>query len=505
MKKILQLFAFMFLTSTAFGQEVVKVAPDEGLNAGALNAAIEQYTNTVIYELERGGIYYLSKRITTQWDLHIRAEEGEGERPILQYAADENNEIDRLFSLGGNTKLEGLYLTNKADNGDDAGNTIRAEVKDIRLEFIDCMFDHSYKAPLRIQVSGTSTFFKGCYFRNVWNPNDPGDSKVVDTRGNETDTIWFDNCTIMHTGDLITRTDDGFLKYLHFDHNTAYVLGDCLDLNITLEAVVTNNIFYNVLWQMSDTLGGSGPEAYFHVDSLGTLGEYTDADRSFKLTNNNFFVEQKYYDFLSGDGSGFVKPLFSDENCANFIASGQMDTTNIISEALIFENPPAAPLAYIKLWHDNLGTMDGVDVPDESLPFADLDLMNPGGENDFSLKYNSNSKSATASATGGPLGAAMWFDTTVGINELVKTDHFSLYPNPAENKIFITFKENQLTSLQLGIYNMAGTKVKDQSFFGVAPSSKVEVDVSDLSTGVYIFRALLENGKIRDGKLIIKK
>ncbi len=81
-----------------------------------------------------------------------------------------------------------------------------------------------------------------------------------------------------------------------------------------------------------------------------------------------------------------------------------------------------------------------------------------------------------------------------GINELTD-DHIQIYPNPAQEKLFIEFKE----SMQAGIikmYSTNGILVKEEKYEG----GSFVVDISDLINGNYIL--VLEYAK---GKLFSRK
>jgi hypothetical protein len=304
----------------------------------------------------------------------------------------------------------------------------------------------------------------------------------------------------MHTGDLIARISGAFVKYFRFDHNTVFLTGDGFDLSIMKEVEITNNICYNMNWQGGDTSGASEPNAFIKVDSLISLDGFTDADRTFKITNNNIFLEQKYIDVLSN--GPFVKPIFCDTVCKHFIKSGQMDVSNNFSEELTFSGPPPAPMSYITSWHEHDGNLIGIAVPNF---FADLDPANPGGEAEFTFNYNNNSRSATASKTNGPLGSSRWgLITGLEMAPAPATD-FTFYPNPAQNKIYMTFGVVNEANILIEVYDISGTKVKSLNASDVSESSEVEIDISDLKTGVYVINIQLDNIKRGQGKLMIKK
>lgn len=501
-KVLLSLIFVMAFSLSSFTQTVLVVEPDAGVEIGALNNAILANQGNVIYELKRDGVYYINGLISTSFPIHIRAQAGPGKRPILQPAADMNGISTRIFSLGGNAKLEGLYLTCMSDLGNLETNIIRVVAENIRLEITDCFIDYDAQCPIRLQASGTKSFVKDCIIRNIINVNEPNDGKLIDTRGNKTDSICFDNNTIYHTGDLFARIADAYVAYYRFDHNTSYLTGDGFDLNTILEVEITNNIFYNVNWQGSDTTALSSAEAFVKCDSMISMDGHTDSDRTFKITNNNIFIEQKYFDVMSN--GKYIAPVFANSICEEFIKTGQMDTTKTLREALIFDNPPPAPMDYITNWHVNNGDLLGKEVPNF---YADKDFLNPGGENEYTFNYNKNSKSATASLTRGPLGSSRWtvsFPTSV-LNNSLSSNIFSIYPNPANDRLSLNFGESFSSGGELVFYNITGKKVKTFDLGNVSASNEMHLSVSDLPSGIYMYVLQVNNTRKAEGKLMIQK
>ena len=108
------LIGILFMSIPAFGQKtVVVVEPDEGLEIGALNNAIDGALDpgNTIFELRRGGLYLLNGSIAhVGYTLHIRAEAGEGPRPLLQPAVDNEGLSAIHCAAGGGLILESVYL-----------------------------------------------------------------------------------------------------------------------------------------------------------------------------------------------------------------------------------------------------------------------------------------------------------------------------------------------------------------------------------------------------------
>ena len=510
MKNLFTILFFLGIFSTGFSQMPVKVVePDEGLNVGALNAAVAADSSTVIYELRRGGIYYINGRISTAWPLHIRAEEGDGPRPILQPAADLNLESDRIFSIGGNHTLDGLYLSGKDDLGNIVKNIQRVGVEDLTITFNDCFFDYDDQCPLRLDASGSKVFITNGTYRNITRVTNPNNGRVVDTRGNQTDTVWIENTTIFHHGDQLFRSGGALVKYFHFDHNTVYVSGEGMDFKGIIKAKVTNNILYNMKWQGS----GESEPGFLTNDSLGTISDslgnvlYTDADRHFDFTNNNVYAEQALIDAVNNNGTLRVYGPFIDESAEfdamwHFAENGQLDTTNLIREQLTFDNASAAPVDYIGVYHENDGEVkEVVDLPNF---YADTDLNLPG-ESGFTFNYNADAVSATASKTGGPLGSSQWNkSSSVGFDvDEINGSPVLIYPVPAINTLYMRINTEITSQLEIRIFNMSGQVIKSFSF--EQGRHAFSLNIGDLESGIYLYRVNSVSGLIDAGKFAVQK
>ena len=340
-------------------------------------------------------------------------------------------------------------------------------------------------------------FITKCTYRNILNVNGPNNGRVVDTRGNQTDTIWIENTTISHHGDLIFRTDGAYVKYFHFDHNTVFVAGEGFDLDGILKAKITNNILYNMNWQGMEPLDPSG---FLTNDSLGTIDEISDADRHFDFSNNNLYYEQGQIDAINNNGSRVQAP-FLDSSMMLFAANGQLDTTNLIHEKLAFDNAPPAPLNYIAVYHENDGEVDLVDVPNY---YADTDLVNPG-ESGYTFNINADAISATASKTGGMLGSPQWTNsipTSFDVDR-INSSPVLIYPVPARNNLYMRINTEKTNELEIRIFNMAGQVIK--SFSYEQGRHAFSLNISDLENGIYLYRVNAASELLDAGKFAVQK
>jgi len=74
--------------------------------------------------------------------------------------------------------------------------------------------------------------------------------------------------------------------------------------------------------------------------------------------------------------------------------------------------------------------------------------------------------------------------TATGINELTKENDIVLNPNPAKNKLQLTFNNQQLNSKNIIIYNVFGQIVKQFK----TDKKQLSIDISDLQNGVYFLK-----------------
>lgn len=93
-------------------------------------------------------------------------------------------------------------------------------------------------------------------------------------------------------------------------------------------------------------------------------------------------------------------------------------------------------------------------------------------------------------------------ESVVDLND---TDVFSnAYPNPASNIVSFDYDlPSNVENAQVTIYNMMGQEVIRQDINGNA--GKLDINISDLSEGVYFYSLIINNKTQRTNKLVIKK
>lgn len=84
--------------------------------------------------------------------------------------------------------------------------------------------------------------------------------------------------------------------------------------------------------------------------------------------------------------------------------------------------------------------------------------------------------------------------------EIARQSYFSVYPNPASEKITITIHEQEITDCSLIMTNLAGKKVLQRNI----DKNELTVDINHLQVGVYLVYVLQNNGTSHFNKIIIQ-
>lgn len=94
-------------------------------------------------------------------------------------------------------------------------------------------------------------------------------------------------------------------------------------------------------------------------------------------------------------------------------------------------------------------------------------------------------------------------DSDVGIDNRISNNTLSIYPNPANEKTYVTIPEDQpLKGLEL--LNSMGQVVMNYELANTRSNSTIEIDLVNLNPGVYFIKVYLENGTMIAKRLVVK-
>ena len=93
----------------------------------------------------------------------------------------------------------------------------------------------------------------------------------------------------------------------------------------------------------------------------------------------------------------------------------------------------------------------------------------------------------------------LFTESTIGIDKISAKAEFELYPNPASEKLTISFTSIHQKEISLKIYNAFGQEVYSQQI----PNETKTIDISHFTDGMYFVRAITDK-QIYDKKIIVK-
>lgn len=480
MKTFLQnliLFVFIILCTLAVkAQTVVKVQPGFATLNNAIAAEAEKGVEVVsntIFELQRDGNYLLNGSVRNDgFSLHIRAEEGDGERPRLIPAVASGGESERAFRPRGNLSIKGLFITNKDELGQVNLRIIRCSADSITIRVDDCVLDMDNQSAFRLDNDDISIFLTNTTISNIGLPSDPANGRAIDDRGNDIDTLVIENCTFYNITSRVLRDDGGIIKYSRINHNHFINIGQRLiTFGEVIDAQFTNNLIFNAGFY------GTTTSSNYQLIEIDTLkNDLTDEGfvQSVKINNNNFFLDPTISDLYPDSVSN--TPVFDD--IAQSFVETQGSENTMLNEDISFTNGAILPTYIVSAFWDNPA----------NTPLWD----NTGSPYDF--KYANTVQSYTGSDTQQPLGDLNWFDMDIissvkNLNKSGEDLSFRSFPNPTSNIINFSFKIDQSSDVEIGLYNMLGQKISliSKEYFA-AGSYKINFNVTSMSPGIYVSR-----------------
>lgn len=100
------------------------------------------------------------------------------------------------------------------------------------------------------------------------------------------------------------------------------------------------------------------------------------------------------------------------------------------------------------------------------------------------------------------------FVCTVGLNNSIKSNsvaNLNFYPNPASNNATIDVALTETTKLDIAILNAVGQTIYSTSVNGNVGSNKVDVNLNNLSAGLYFYQVKIGNSKAITKKFAVEK
>jgi hypothetical protein len=484
---MLAMAAFSGMKASGQTPRIVVVEP--GL--GTLNAAIdgdttdlgERIDENTVYQLRRGDeAYYglLGYISNSGFPLTIEAEEGDGARPFLQPRVVEG-EGSRAFRPRGDITLRGLHVTNLDDLGGLSDQLVRCSADDIKVVIDDCWFDKAGQSFIRTDNPGQSYFITNSVISNIGNPSSLDNGRGIDDRGNDIDTIVFENTTWYNLTSRVIRDGGGTIKYVRITNNTIVNIGQ---MGITFGPVgkveMANNIGVNMGFVPKDD--DSGWEV-FSADSVEGVAPVII------MENNSAWLDTAAIAMYLNDTTT-ITPFMNPTMTYAVLASGTA-MTNYNFDIEFTDGPPFAD----SLVMYNLDpAFDLVNAPFWEEP--EVDPGSPwfalGAHQDVPYDFGyAHSGAYSGAKDGGQLGDPKWTASpSVGIRERnVDQLQLSLYPQPVSGQVSMSFTLSEESTVSVEVYNLAGARVAELTHkLYFAGSHTLTWDTGNFQPGIYLVR-----------------
>jgi len=225
-------------------------------------------------------------------------------------------------------------------------------------------------------------------------------------------------------------------------------------------------------------------------------GIYASATRAAGESMENQFLEARVYEWLD-DFTGW-----SDAATANIVQQ--------VSGEYVYQTDLSAQTVYVPL-QETFQLEDDIrylfcifsPAPDVFLGFGealDYDRLQTELDEPIYLINDDGAWGSFSDATHTSIGAKL--TPTVGISEVERVQ-MTPYPNPTSNMLIVRMNGQQ-GAAWLRVFDLAGKQVLE-SKIGVGGDQLLNVDVSSLASGTYLFHMEFDNGKRSDFRVVVTK
>lgn len=470
----------LVFTSSAFGQRVVKIDASTDpatptdifpVIMGDTTATGERTDNNTIYQLENGQVYVTTGRMvnTSDWILHIEAEDLNDldNKPILTRRPNASGTYPDIGRPEGDVTLRNVWIISgeRGPLEEHDWGRLRISGAGSRVIVENCIIEKERGGFLQFRADSIKCYVDGTIFRNGGNRRIlQGNGRAVDARNFVIDTLIITNSVVHNIQDRFLRSQGATVphNYIKIDHCTSFnTVGrhGHIQLGRVVTAEITNNLFINPIMLGSSpayTDEQTQPDGDLHkVITVDTLY----ANTQMTISNNNIFWTQDVLDYWASVDSinapGVLSELVKD-NLGD-------DTTNaFFAEPLSLDSIPGTVLPYVQdIYADPTATdMFDIIVEDVAVAGTGFDSGNLFDFSAFSTCYGVGTTSATASTSGGAIGAVSGCDFTT--NLLTRPDQngsLTVYPNPAVGVAHFEFELAQAGEAQLEIYDLSGRRL----------------------------------------------
>ena len=542
---LLFILILLFLPFSALGQELI--VEDFFTTGMYLNDVIAGDTTAsgdrlhTVYVLRRDGQYLINAVIRNDdgWPLNIRAEDGPGGKPVIQFA----NVVGGTTNPGyftqnsGDVWLKNLiiitYIESDPTQKGNMNNMIGTAAAGTDIAVDSCIFLNVDGQFVRTNSAAKTIKLTNSVFGNMGyeGSSNFGAGKGVDLRDGSCDTLLIQNCTFVNVQDRVVRhyNSSAQLNNLIFDHNTivnSLAYHGMFSLGWVGERVrITNNLIIDPFAAMADSdytrqlefktnetdPWGNNRMTWVFTDTAGNASATTD----FQIDHNYYAITDSGYAFYNRWVSG--NPPFPSEFSSlpegpalTWFINNELgaDSVNAFmkDDNIVLGNTPFL-MTKLMDWYRTPVAMGGAGKTKQTGNFTDDKDMDRRTysyyQDTLDCTYSMSLPAYTGGWYGLPVGDLNWFPDKHLIwltdveDDAYTPNSFALYqnyPNPFNPSTNITFKLEKSSFTTLSVYNILGQKVKTLMEKELSAGSyQVTFDASGLSSGIYFYK--LNSGK----------
>lgn len=229
---------------------------------------------------------------------------------------------------------------------------------------------------------------------------------------------------------------------------------------------------------------------------LGYIGDNISHTLNVKVydfgTDN--IVAQK--SFALGGTTDFNGPL--NTMSLNFeLAAGQYELSVIESNVLIWQTvgTQGSDIGYDGWNEAGIASLDGALDPDN----RNWGVFKNANQGTYNWKFSTGTAAAC-----GRVPVTVYHDCTTGSEEL-NANSLNVFPNPASDRINVTFETSDVTDARVELINSIGSVVSAQKLGKIAPGSQVlDLQTDGLSNGVYLVKVTTGNSSVTKTVVVSK-
>ena len=509
-------FTFLLLLALCLGT-VTKAQTEKIIepDVGFLNILIMADTNTdgsrvtpdAVYVLRRDATYYVQGPFENhEWKLHLKAEEGEGERPYVQAFPQLDGTIyGHMIRNYGDVELENIFFDCQGQDPAvaPAGRVIRSEYVGAKIDVTGCAFANCGQNGVMLPKATTYCKIKDCLFVNQgrFAFNDFGNGRVFDCRDSQIDIFSLTNSTFANNVDRIVRHrgGSGVMDTTIVDHCTilnSMSYHGFIELgNVGTSVQLTNLLMVDCMGLGSDSTDAVRLvelDAHGEVDALGNarmvwVGSIPNDSTTYEIHNNIYTetpAQQAWYNSIGWLDEG-PKWILTE-----FIKGKIADPANAwIKKDFTLPNIPNCPVNFYEYYWDPAGANK------QKITTAEVDYdtrSHPYWEDTLDCQLITDDQ-AFMGSDGVVIGDPYWDSqiTGTGISQKYASDAIEMvtYPNPFSESAIIQFTLSKNSDVRFEIYDITGKSVRsiNAGSFAAGENSFV-ITRGDLRTGMYILR-----------------